>query len=220
MKLSELVARAREEKVTLLGVGPVSETVVQAALKVAREMKAPVIFLASRNQVETPEIGQGYVKGWSPGEMVEFIRRQAEGATYFLERDHGGPWQRDEERKPYLSEKEAFRRALTSYRADLQAGFHLLHIDPTRRKNTTPAQVIQDTLFLMARIEAMRKSLSLPPVDYEIGTEENYAGVMSAGVFRRFLQQLTGRLKQSGFPLPLFIVGQTGSLVRMDYNAG
>lgn len=220
MKLSTLVAKARKEKVTLLGVGPVSENAVVCALAVAREMNAPVIFVASRNQVETPEIGKGYVRGWSPGEMAGFIRENAASATYFLERDHGGPWQRDEERNPYLPEEVAFRQALISYQADLKAGFHLLHIDPTRRKNTCPDQVVKDAVYLMAEIEKYRKKMALPPVDYEIGTEENYAGVMEEEKFCWLLQNLLGKLQEKKLPRPVLVVGQTGSLVKMDYNAG
>ena len=51
----------------------------------------------------------------------------------YLCRDHGGPWQRDKERKDHLPEEEAMRLGKISYVYDLENGFDLLHIDPTKR---------------------------------------------------------------------------------------
>ena len=51
--LRDLVAAARRagRKFTLLGVGPVSEGVLEAALEVSRQRDFPPVFIASRNQV-------------------------------------------------------------------------------------------------------------------------------------------------------------------------
>ena len=48
---------------------------------------------------------------------------------YYLCRDHGGPWQRDNERNAHLPEKEAMELGKKSYKYDLENGFDLLHID-------------------------------------------------------------------------------------------
>ncbi|NJB04619.1 sugar-phosphate kinase, partial [Clostridioides difficile] len=51
---------------------------------------------------------------------------------YYLCRDHGGPWQRDKERNDHLPVDEAMELGKKSYLADIEAGFDLLMIDPTK----------------------------------------------------------------------------------------
>ena len=88
-------------------------------------------------------------------------------SQYYLCRDHGGPWQRDEERRAKLPEKEAMERGLTSYYADIDAGFDLLHIDPTKDPDYAMGTVPMDTVLnrtveLIEKTEAYRKAKGKP----------------------------------------------------------
>ena len=111
-----------------------------------------------------------------------------------------------------------------SYLYDLKAGFDLLHIDPTKIPDVgevAPMDMVLDlTMELIEYCEEQRKALGLPPVAYEVGTEETNGGLTSVESYNEFINTLVARLKAEGLPTPTFIVGQTGTLTRLTENVG
>jgi len=211
---------------TLVGVGPMSSLVVRAALEVGQEADCPVMLIASRNQVDSAAFGGGYVEGWTQHAFAAHIRALAaeigfDGLLYIC-RDHGGPWHRDEELRAKLIANQAMASALESYEADLEAGFDLLHVDPTRDPaGAVPlVVVIERSLGLVEAIERTRNERALAPVSYEIGTEETSGGLTAESDFANFITDLLGRLRAKALPRPVFIVGQTGTLIKMRENIG
>ena len=213
---------------TLLGIGPMSEYVIKASLELGKEKNFPLMFIASRNQIDSASLGGGYVRGWDQigfaGGIAAIASETGFDGLYYLCRDHGGPWQRDNERNSKLPEDEAMELCRQSYLADLLAGFDLLHIDPTKDPHISgpiPIEtVINRTVGLIRYVESERIQRGLPPVDYEVGTEETSGGLTSEGAYEAFIIELNKRLATEGLPAPCFIVGQTGTLVRMTENVG
>jgi len=246
LSLDEVVARLLERyerqgsAPTLLGVGPMSSLVVRAALETGRDADCPVMLIASRNQVDAAAFGGGYVEGWTQSSFAADIRRLAQEVGFdgllYICRDHGGPWHRDEELRAKLPLDEAMASAIQSYQSDVEAGFNLLHIDPTRDPSGAVSldAVTERSLALVKAIESARKECRLPltrpsrvperrtapPVSYEIGTEETSGGLTADADFRSFISGLLARLSAQALPRPAFIVGQTGTLVRMRENIG
>lgn len=228
--LREIVSILQEKalKTTLLGIGPMSEVVIRATLELGRDMKFPVMFIASRNQIDSYELGGGYVMGWDQrgfSQAVSKIAKEIDFDGYlYLCRDHGGPWQRDNEKSLKLPEKEAMDCAKASYLADLKAGFNLLHIDPTKDphiKGAVPVNIVIDrTIELIEYSEEQIQKLDLSAISYEVGTEEITGGLISIDAFEKFIEELLKKLDQRRLPHPAFIVGQTGTLVKMNRNAG
>lgn len=229
--MQKALRKAREKGgfSTLLGVGPMSPMLLQASLELSDEQDFPILFIASRNQVDKDEFGSGYVSGWDQFRFAAAIREMAERigykGQYYLCRDHGGPWQRDEERRARLPEKEAMERGLISYYADIDAGFDLLHIDPTKdpdfAEGTVPMDIVLNrTVELIEKTEAYRKAKGRPPIGYEVGTEETNGGLTGVEAFETFIVRLRAMLTEKGLPLPNFIVGQTGTLTRLTENIG
>ena len=215
-------------KTTVFCVGPMSENIMRATLEAAKEDDFPAVFIASRNQVDAKELGGGYVLDCDAGKFCGLIHSIAEevgfdGLTYVC-RDHGGPWQRDNERGEKLSESEAMEKAKASYLADLEGGFNVLHIDPTvdpHYESYVPLKVVTArTVELIEFVEAERKKRAILPIGYEIGTEATRGGLTGAGPFEQFLTDILGRLSERGLPKPDFIVGQTGTLIKMCENVG
>lgn len=213
---------------THLGIGPMSRNVLRASLELAKEKDFPLMLIASRNQVDSDRFGSGYVCGFDQKRFIqetEAIARSIDfnGLCYFC-RDHGGPWQRDEERKQKLPTALAMQIAKESYLDDALAGFDLLHIDPTKDphcEGVVPLNVVLDrTIELIADIEKERQERKLKPLAYEVGTEETAGGLIRADLFEGFIEQLTKKLKQRNLPIPLFVVGQTGTLTRLTENVG
>jgi len=214
---------------TLLGIGPMSKNLIQACFELAKEKDLPLMFIASRNQVDIDEFGAGYVNGWDQYRFAKDLAAIASSVgfngDYFLCRDHGGPWQRDKERKDHLPEDEAMKLAKLSYANDLKAGFDLLHIDPTKDpyvvgKVIDLNVVIERTIDLIEYCETFRIENGLPEVAYEVGTEETNGGLTSVETFENFIEELNKRLKEKSLPKPTFIVGQTGTLTRLTENVG
>ena len=214
---------------TLIGIGPMSSNLLQATFELARDFDFPPMFIASRNQVDSDEFGAGYVNGWDQFRFAADIKAAADAVgytgDYYLCRDHGGPWQRDEERNAHLPEEEAMDIARRSYQADLEAGFDLLRIDPTKDpfeigKVIPLDTVLTRTVELIEWCENKRKELDLAPVGYEVGTEETNGGLTTTDKYQEFIERLKVELEARDLPMPTFIVGQTGTLVRMTDQVG
>jgi hypothetical protein len=215
-------------KCTMLGIGPMSDNLIEAAFLLANKKKFPLMFIASRNQVDADEFGGGYVCSWNQNTFSNSIRQIAKkckfDGLYYLCRDHGGPWQRDKERNDKLPAAEAMALGKRSFLYDLKAGFNLLHVDPTKIPSVddiVPMDIILDyTIKLIEYCEEQRKNLGLPPVSYEVGTEETNGGITSVETYNKFINTLTDRLKVKNLPLPVYVVGNTGTLTRLTENVG
>ncbi len=217
------------ESATLLGIGPMSKNCVQATLELSKEDDYPVMFIASRNQVDTDELGGGYVNGWNQFTFAKAVEEVAEAIDYdnfyYLCRDHGGPWQRDKERNDHLPTDKAMEIGKKSYVADIEAGFDLLMIDPTKDpfevgKVIPLDNVLERTVDLIDFCEKERRARNLPEIGYEVGTEETNGGLTSTETYETFILRLKDELEKRGLPMPTFIVGQTGTLVRKTDQVG
>ena len=217
------------ESATILGIGPMSKNCVQATLELSKEDDYPVMFIASRNQVDADELGGGYVNGWNQFTFAQAVKEVAEEINYdnlyYLCRDHGGPWQRDKERNDHLPVEEAMELGKKSYVADIEAGFDLLMIDPTKDPfevgKVIPLEtVLERTVELIEFCENERKKRNLPEIGYEVGTEETNGGLTSTETYETFILQLKDELDKRDLPMPTFIVGQTGTLTRKTEQVG
>ncbi|KPI56283.1 sugar-phosphate kinase [Clostridioides difficile] len=214
---------------TLLGIGPMSPNLLQASFELAKDNDFPLMFIASRNQVDADELGGGYVNGWNQKTFTKDIKQIADkvgfDGLYYLCRDHGGPWQRDKERNDHLHVDKAMELGKKSYLADIEAGFDLLMIDPTKDPfemgKVIPLDIVLErTVELIEYCENERKRLNMPEIGYEVGTEETNGGLTSTETYETFITKLKVELEKRGLPMPTFIVGQTGTLTRKTEQVG
>jgi len=208
-----------ERQATLLAVCPNSEAVLQAAVHAAAAANAPMLFAATLNQVDTDGGYTGWTQQEFVGQMHAFAQDIGWDGPLYPCLDHGGPWLKDRHTQDGLSLDETMAAVKTSLSASLAAGYCLLHIDPTVDR-TRPAgetlpvdMVIRRTVELIAHAESERKRLGLPPVDYEVGTEEVHGGLVELDRFAYFLDSLRDALEDSGLDevWPVFIVAQVGT---------
>jgi tagatose-1,6-bisphosphate aldolase non-catalytic subunit AgaZ/GatZ len=216
-KIIEL--RAAGVQLTLLAACPNSDAVLEAAVKVAAANNMPMLFAATLNQVDR----DGGYTGWT---AQSFVKRMEEFATkhrcaspLYPCLDHGGPWLKDVHAIQGLDLDECMSEVKASLTACLEAGYALLHIDPTVDQSLSEGQsldigvVVDRTLELIAHAEAIRQQLELPPVSYEVGTEEVHGGLVDHQNFEQFLNGLKGGLMAAGLEnaWPCFIVGKVGT---------
>lgn len=214
---------------TLLGIGPMSPNLLQASFELAKDDDFPLMFIASRNQVDADELGGGYVNGWNQQTFTKDIKQIADkvgfDGLYYLCRDHGGPWQRDKERNDHLPVDKAMELGKKSYLEDIEAGFDLLMIDPTKDPfemgKVIPLDIVLErTVELIEYCENERKRLNMPEIGYEVGTEETNGGLTSTDTYETFITKLKVELEKRDLPMPTFIVGQTGTLTRKTEQVG
>ena len=211
--------RARGTQITLLAVCPNSDAVLEGAVKVAAANDMPMLFAATLNQVDR----DGGYTGWTPRAFVERMQELAEkhncSSPLYPCLDHGGPWLKDVHTRDGLSLEETTAEVKATLTACLEAGYALLHIDPTVDRTLPAGQppvidtVVERTADLIAHAEAERQRLNLPPVSYEVGTEEVHGGLVDFRNFDRFLTGLQNRLQDLGLAhaWPCFVVGKVGT---------
>jgi len=212
-------ALAGEPAPTLLAVCPNSEAVVKAAVLASREAEAPLCFAATLNQID----GDGGYTGWTQPQFVALVRECVEELGYtgpvVVGLDHGGPWLKDLQTREQWPLERAMQGVKDSLVACLEAGYDLLHVDPTVDRTLPPDQplpvdrVVERTLELVGHAEVHRRRGNLPPVSYEVGTEEVHGGLADLTVFERFLSGLRSGLAARGFSdtWPCFVVGKVGT---------
>jgi len=204
---------------TILAICPNSEAVVKASMLAAKEADVPLFFAATLNQVD---LDGGYT-GWTQRDFVRLARELATEYGYegpiVVGLDHGGPWLKDAQTREGWPLERAMAGVKESLAACLEAGYDLLHVDPTVDRTLPKGQpmpiemVIERTLELIEFSETHRRRNGLPPVSYEVGTEEVHGGLADMRVFRRFLDGLKGGLAEAGLAdvWPCFVVGKVGT---------
>lgn len=206
-------------RLTLLAVCPNSDAVLEAAIQCAHACESPMLFAATLNQVDR----DGGYTGWTPSAFVRrmnaLAHKHACSVPLYACLDHGGPWLKDVHTRDGLSLGETMGEVKASITACLEAGYALLHVDPTVDRTLPPdqapaiEQVVERTVELMAYAEAQRVRLQLDPVSYEVGTEEVHGGLADFDNFDRFVDGLHQRLNELRLlsAWPCFIVGKVGT---------
>jgi len=202
---------------TLLAVCPNSKTVARAALRAAQEANTPLLYAATLNQVDR----NGGYTGWTPATFADFVAAEADrldvDVPVLLGLDHGGPWKKDAHRQQALDYNETMTEVKRSITACVEAGYDLLHLDPTvdrRLPADTPVPIdtiVERTVELMRHAEDARRAAGRAPIAYEVGTEEVSGGLQSEDRFQAFLRQLDEALRAHNLPAPAFVVGDVGT---------
>ncbi len=209
----------RQTQLTLLAVCPNSAAVLEAAVKVASRSHTPMLFAATLNQVD---LDGGYT-GWTPAAFVAELqacaRRYDWSGSLYPCLDHGGPWLKDRHTLDHLTLDETMARVKESLTACVEARYQLLHIDPTVDRTLPPGEpvpvevVVERTVELMTHAEQARLARGLPPIAYEVGTEEVHGGLVDPSRFEAFVALLRRQMeaRQLLHAWPCFIVAQVGT---------
>ncbi|MEI6157378.1 MAG: class II D-tagatose-bisphosphate aldolase, non-catalytic subunit, partial [Atribacterota bacterium] len=204
---------------TLFAACPNSETVIKAALRAAKRANAPIKFAATLNQVDR----DGGYTGMTPREFVETVKLEAESIDYngpiIIAIDHGGPWLKDIQSIEKWPLEQCMEWIKKSFEAAVDAGYDLIHVDPTVDR-TLPngsvipiERVIERTVELVEHVEHYRRLKGYSPISYEVGTEEVHGGLADLNVFDNFLRGLKKALVAKNLPdvWPIFVVGKVGT---------
>jgi len=211
----------KKRRCTLLGVGPMSINCVDAAIELANENDVPMFLIASRRQIDSEQFGGGYVENWSTKQFANYVTEKDVGNNIILARDHGGPWQNELEKIQNMDLKDAMQSAKDSYRADIDAGFHMLHIDPSVDLHSKPnVDQILERVYELYDFCCSYAKQKKQDIIFEIGTEEQSGGNNTQEELEYTLEKMREFCKLNNFPFPSFVVIQAGTRVMETRNVG
>lgn len=179
-----------------LGFGPMSASINGILAEYARDLQRPLMFIASRNQVDADS---GYVmKTKQLADQLKPLRSE----YLMLCRDHCGPYFLDIEKS--LNIRQAIEATKKTIAGDIENGFDLIHIDTSRCDE--PYQVADELFNFCLQLN--------PKIKFEFGTEENVG--VAAGI-KKYQEDVKFA---SQYPNMEFVVAQTGSLTMEDRQVG
>ncbi len=217
-KIAELEATTGVKR-TVLAVCPNSTAVIRASFRAAKRNNAPICFAATLNQID----GDGGYTGMTQAEFTRLLRLEAGAVNYtgmyIVAVDHGGPWLKDIQARERWSLDRAMDEVKRSLTDAVEAGYDLLHVDPTVDILIPEGQTIdivvvaRRTAELIEHVERFRTAKGLPAVSYEVGTEEVHGGLADSATFDTFISELRRELDARGLAeiWPVFIVGKVGT---------
>lgn len=207
---------------TQLGIGPMSLECVDATIELANSLRIPLMLIASRRQIDSAGNGGGYVNGWSTEEFARYVQERDTGKFIVLCRDHGGPWQNGREVEAKLDLASAMRAAENALAVDIETGFDLLHIDSSidiHEPDLTQSQIVERACALYGSCSETAARLHRD-IAIEVGTEAQTGVNQDMDVLVDTLERTQQYCREQHLGGPLFVVAQTGTLVKETVNIG
>lgn len=207
---------------TLLAVGPMSKSCVDAVIELAQEVRGPLMLIASRRQVDMADLGGGYANNWTTETFAQYVRSRDPAGRVILARDHGGPWQNQQEVIKNFSLVEAMESAKKSYATDIKAGFEVLHLDPSIdiHHQEVPQEELLERLFELYEFCYETAQRYGREIIVEVGTEEQTGEQENIAQLQSFLERIIVFCEKRHYPKPFFVVVQTGTKVKETRNVG
>lgn len=216
-----LQAFLQKRHCTLLGVGPMSINCIDATIELANEHEVPILMIASRRQIDSEEFGGGYVNNWTTEEFSRYVIDKDKKGKILLARDHGGPWQSIKEKDAQLGLRRAMDSAKSSYRADIKAGFQVIHIDPSVDIHGEPdVDEVLDRVFDLYEFCWTQAQQLNREIIFEVGTEEQSGSTNSQEELDYTLNAIKKFCLKNKIPQPTFVVIQCGTRVMEMRNVG
>ena len=219
--LESLFNLINKKKCTLLGIGPMSKNCVDVVIDLANNYDIPLMLIASRRQIESKELGSGYVNNWSTEEFSKYVIEKDKKKNIILCRDHGGPYQNENEIKLNLSFNEIMQNTKKSFRTDIESGFKIIHIDPSHDLFSEIS--LDEMLYRIFELYEFCYNISKETqneifIEISIGKEDG--GLSTISEVKYAICKIEEFCQKKDFPLPLFFVIRTGNQVMETQNVG
>lgn len=221
MSLLTLKKILANKNCSLLGIGPMSANCVDATCEIANQYSIPLMLIASRRQVDSKDLGGGYVNNWNTEEFAKYVKSKDKKNMVILCRDHGGPWQNNIEIENNYNLNLAMESAKKSYKADIKSGFKVLHIDPSIDPyNDKSTDAILDRVYELYEYCIIEAQKNKNEVIFEIGTEEQSGTTNTPDELEYTIIKINDFCDRNKFKRPSFVVIQSGTRVAEMRNVG
>ena len=155
--------------------------------------------------LDAKDFGGGYVNNWTTEEYANYVR--SKNKKIILARDHGGPWQSEFEKGNKYDLRQAMDSAKSSYQKDIDAGFQILHIDPSIDIEKKPSiNEVLDRVFELYDFCYSYAKNNNKEILFEIGTEEQTGGSNTQEELEYILSKVINFCNKNKYPKPTFIV--------------
>ena len=216
--LCDLISR---KKCTMLGIGPMSKNCVDVTINLANKYNVPLMLIASRRQIESKDLGGGYVNNWTTEEFVKYVHKKDVKGNIILCRDHGGPFQGNNEKERRLSLKEAMENAKQSFLVDIKSGFRILHIDPSENiHQEISIDEMLERIYELYDFCCTAAKENKKQVFFEISIGEEDGQVHRFDEINYAIIKIESFCLERHLPKPTFIVTKTGNYVMETKNIG
>lgn len=198
-----------------------SKNCVDVVIDLANNLNIPIMLIASRRQIESEQLGRGYVNNWSTEEFSEYVCKNDKNQNILLCRDHGGPYQNENENKQNLSYDEIINRAKESFRIDILSNFKIIHIDPS--ENLISDITLDEMLIRIFELYEFCYSVASEnnkKISIEISLGKEDGGISHLSEIEYAISKIEDFCVEKQLPLPLFIVIKTGNHVLETKNIG
>ena len=197
--------------------GPMSKNFVDAFISYHHKKKFPSMLIASRRQIETKKLNHGYVNNWSTEKFSSYVQKK--NNNIILCRDHGGPYQglKINKKKNLKVEME---NAKISFKSDIDNNFRIIHIDPSLYLGKNAFKDSLNRLFELYEFCWSHARKKGKKIFFEIGTEEQTGSTNTPEELELTLELTQRFCKKNKIPTPLFVVVQSGTLVKEMSNVG
>jgi len=189
-----MAEKTQKKAISKLGVGPLSEEIIEAAFRFSFENKTSLMLIASKNQIDWDG---GYVNNWNTEEYIKFVgsmRQKYPDAKTYICRDHCGPG---------FNGNFDLEDVYHTIEDDVKHNFDLIHVDFCHYKGRYK-QILSESRRIIEYIIKLN-----PQILIEIGTEENSDGkIMDLKKAKKELDFFAGFFK------PYFYARKTGSLIK------
>ena len=210
-----------KKQCTVLGIGPMSKNCVDVVIELVNTYDIPLMLIASRRQIESAELGGGYVNNWSTEEFSEYIEQNDRNQNIILCRDHGGPYQNENENKKNYSFDEVMENAKKSFSVDIQSNFQIIHIDPTENliSDLTQDEMLNRIYDLYEFCYSIANKYN-KKIFVEISLGKEDGGISNFSEIEYGIKNIKEFCNNKKLPLPLFMVIKTGNHVLETRNIG
>jgi hypothetical protein len=221
MNQKNILFNNQKRQSTLFAIGPMSKNCVDATIEVANKTNTPIMLIASRRQIDSKIFEGGYVNNWTTKEFSKYVKKKDKKKKIILCRDHGGPFQNNLEIEKNLSEKHAMNSAKKSFEEDIVSDFKIIHIDTSIGNNEKISfrKSLKRLFELYEHCWRFAKR-NRKKIFFEIGTEEQSGTTNSIKELKKTLSEVSKFCLKRKIPKPLFVVIQTGTLVKEMKNVG
>ena len=208
-------------KLPIIGIGPMSKNCVDASIEFSNENNFPLMLIASRRQIESNELGRGYVNNWSTEEFSTYVLKKDKKKKIILCRDHGGPWQNDRDKKQKLNLKNAMNSAKKSFKADIDNNFKIIHIDPSENlEQEISIDKMLERIYELYNFCCTVAKENKKEVSFEISIGKEDGGVHDIEEIKYAISKMEYFCAEKNLPKPMFIVIKTGNYVMETKNIG
>ncbi|MCA9323294.1 MAG: hypothetical protein KDB53_21330 [Planctomycetes bacterium] len=221
MSIVHLVDALRARERSQLSVAPVSRSVVEAVLEVARDESIPLTLGVDRRFLPSTAPRDQAGPDFSMDALRAWVTERDDEGLVLLGRDLAGPGANSQAETSRLTEAENRARVADDLIADAENGASILHLDASQmgEGSVSLELEIDRQTDVVTRVATAARDAGRS-IAFTLGAHQRHPEDDALDGFRTWLERSLTSLDDAGLPQPLFVVAKIGTALRGLANAG